>query len=77
LKVDGAVARGRLRDLGLRQGQVADAIGISRQHLSHVLCGRTGASAWLVRKIAEHLDLPEEALAVMDGAVRRECRTRK
>lgn len=60
-----AIVRGRRRDLGLSQAQVAARAQVSRQWVSGFEAGKATAEIGLVIRLLDALDL---RLAVIDGA---------
>lgn len=57
----------------LKQAQLAEIVGVSSQHISHIECGRTTVSLPLLISIAQALSV--DLYALLDGIVESRPKT--
>jgi len=77
LPLRGEPLRARLKELGMTQTDLADALGIRPQSVQHWVTGRTGPNSRMVPKVIEVLGLEldsrsdNERLAALEGTISR------
>ena len=62
IRIDGAYLLAELRKMPMTQVELAQAIGISKQHINDLIHDRRGPSPQVVRAIAQVLDVPPRKL---------------
>jgi transcriptional regulator with XRE-family HTH domain len=62
MRINPEALRALIQKDGYSVSSFATKVGIERSHLSNVLAGRRGASAAVVKAMAETLDVPMSAI---------------
>jgi transcriptional regulator with XRE-family HTH domain len=63
LRPDGPAIRLQRRQQGIRSRDLAEAVGISRQHMVNIECGHNGASPEVLYRIANALSVRIEQVS--------------
>lgn len=77
LPLRGEPLRARLKELGMTQTDLADALGIRPQSVQHWVTGRTGPNSRMIPKVIEVLQLElesrsdNERLTTLEGTISR------